>query len=69
MTLSHVVQQDDDEEEVEETDETPIQVQPSTSTAVLVKKRGRPADSPETKLRKATAKALTKKPIAKNVKK
>jgi hypothetical protein len=67
--LSHVVQQDDEEEEVEEMDETPIQVQPSTSTAVLVKKRGRPADSPETKLRKATAKALTKKPVAKKVKK
>jgi hypothetical protein len=67
--LSHVVQQDDEEEEVEENDESPIQVQPSTSTAVLVKKRGRPADSPETKLRKATAKALTKKPLAKKVKK
>jgi hypothetical protein len=45
------------------------QVQPSSSTGVVVKKRGWPCDSPETKIRKATAKALTKKPIAKKVKK
>ena len=31
------------------------------SSAVLVKKRGRPADSPGTKLRKASEKALLKK--------
>ena len=44
------------------------QVQPSTSSAVLVKKRGRPADSPGTKLRKASEKALLKKSVAKKAK-
>ena len=68
-----MVQEDDQEEVVEEEKDEEIlpttDVQPSTSTAVLVKKRGRTADSPETKIRKATAKALIKKPVAKKVKK
>ena len=50
----------EEEEEIREEISPTTQVQPSTSSAVLVKKRGRPADSPGTKLRKASEKALLK---------
>ena len=53
-------EEEEEEEEIREEISPTTQVQPSTSSAVLVKKRGRPADSPGTKLRKASEKALLK---------
>jgi len=52
-----VIEEEEEEEEEEETQE--IQTQASTSSAVLTKKRGRgrPADSPGTKIRKAADKS------------
>ena len=53
-------EEEEEEEEIREEISPTTQVQPSTSSAVLVKKMGRPADSPGKKLRKASEKALLK---------
>ena len=60
---SYMAVEEEEEQQEEEEEETQIITQASTSDAVVAKKRGRgrPADSPGTKLRKAAEKSTKTK--------